>query len=281
MLRNLLIVVLGGLAMLALAEAGLRVYGPYTGLLFGPDPDVELLYLRDIRTVYYSGESGRLVDVQTNEVGVRDAPWLPLGPERRILVVGDSFVEALQVDARERFTERLEATYRRAGLAVRVLNAGIGGQDPPHYLNYMRHFARIAEPHHAVVVLTNADEFSRAGGAFVTAEGRTEFVVDGEQVVERTTRFGPAEQRIKAVREALQGLWIVRIARFGSERLAGFFRETMAPAAAQFASAECPYYLRPDDPALIAAFRTTAHVLRIMQAETGGRLTVLQLPSPT
>lgn len=280
MRRKLSILLFGGLAMLAAAEIGLRIYGPYFGPLVGPDPDVELLFLRDVRTVYYSGENRRLVHVRTNAAGTRDAPWLPLGDGRRILVLGDSYVAALQVEPRERFTERLEAMYRSDGLDVRVLNGGIPGQDPPKYLNYMRHFARIAEPDHVVVMLANVDEFSRVGGAFVTVDGRTEFTVDGERVVERTTPFGPAELRWKAIREAVRGLWLVRVAREGANRMAAFFGSLTAGATAEPAAAACPYYLRPNDPKLIAAFRTTAHVLRTMHAEMGGRLTVLQAPSP-
>jgi hypothetical protein len=280
MRRTLLMLLFGGLGMLAVAEAGLRVYGPYFAPLVGPDPDVELLFLRDMQTVRYSGESGHLVHIRTNESGVRDRAWLPLDGGRRILVLGDSYVAALQVEARERFTERLEAMYRSEGRAVRVLNAGIPGQDPVKYLNYMRRFARIAKPDQVVVTLANVDEFSRAGGAFVSAEGRTEFTVEGDRVVERNTPFDPAELRMKALREMVRGLWLVRVAREGVERLGAFFGALGSGAVPRPGAAQCPYYLQPDNPELLAAFRVTAQVLQMMNTEMGGRLTVLQAPSP-
>lgn len=53
------------------------------------------------------------------------------GPKRarRILVLGDSYVEGAGVSKPERFTAQLEALYRADDLAVEVLNAGACGMD--------------------------------------------------------------------------------------------------------------------------------------------------------
>jgi len=61
----------------------------------------------------------------------------------RILILGDSFTEALQVNAEENFCARLEAMLNgKEGMATRtfeVINAGVSASSPiNYYLNYKR-----------------------------------------------------------------------------------------------------------------------------------------------
>ena len=63
------------------------------------------------------------VSVDVNRQGFRDATWAKeKGSSTRILALGDSFIEALQVEKRQRVTEQL------AGLVkAEVMNAGVSG----------------------------------------------------------------------------------------------------------------------------------------------------------
>jgi len=75
-------------------------------------------------SVCESGRPSATHHVAINALGHRDRPrdYARAPGVRRLLVLGDSFVEALQVDLDETFTARLEQR-----LGIEVLNAGVSG----------------------------------------------------------------------------------------------------------------------------------------------------------
>ena len=115
-------------------EAALRAYGEYAGAttfgeLFMDDPDVGIR-LRPGASIRYTTVEFT-TDIQVNPQGVRDDE--PIGPkapgEKRIVVLGDSLVLSVQVDAARTFCEQLEARLNAAdgGARWRVINAGVQG----------------------------------------------------------------------------------------------------------------------------------------------------------
>ena len=94
------------------------------------DPVVGLIYRPGSKFVYR--EEG-YADVQVNQENVRDVDW-PLdkpADEFRVAVLGDSFVEALQVPIEDRMTEQLAGLLSHdaalAGKKIRVMNFGMSG----------------------------------------------------------------------------------------------------------------------------------------------------------
>src|SRR5690606_14763975 len=85
-----------------------------------------------------------------NPQGIRDDE--PVGPkppdERRVVVLGDSIVFAVQVEHHETFCERLEAhlNTRGDGRRYRVLNAGVQGYGPIESLRFLERIAAEFEP---------------------------------------------------------------------------------------------------------------------------------------
>lgn len=71
----------------------------------------------------------------TDASGYRIAPGpLPTAPSERVLMLGDSFVEALSVEYEDTIPARIQALLEaRLGFSIQVDNAGVGGWDPNQY----------------------------------------------------------------------------------------------------------------------------------------------------
>jgi hypothetical protein len=114
---------------LLLAECALATFHPQ-------DPSVHA-HTRDALTVHpasintYRPQFGRWV--RTNEWGLRDRSHALEKPDGtfRILVLGDSFMEALQVDFEESLPHLLETGLSaRIGHSIEVINGSTGGWAP-------------------------------------------------------------------------------------------------------------------------------------------------------
>lgn len=122
--------------VLALALAtdlvlGLFLIEPDAGTFRAPHPYYHHGFLPDVSTTTRWGE--REYPMHTNSLGFRDGSPRAVALEpagRRILVIGDSFVEGIGVPWEETFTARLA---EELGPAVEVLNAGAVSYSPLLY----------------------------------------------------------------------------------------------------------------------------------------------------
>jgi hypothetical protein len=146
-LLRLTLVVLALLLPLALLEAAFRLAGPFipgnydTGAYLTRHPRYGHYHPAN-----YSGWIKRdeyVVHVQTNAERQR-GPAIPF--ERtpgtfRILVLGDSFVEAVQVAEHERFVDQLRESLNASGGPIRyeVIDGGCGGWGAVQQLLYLQH----------------------------------------------------------------------------------------------------------------------------------------------
>ena len=144
-------------------ECGLRLY--HTGTLRGysgehslrmPDPTrgwvLEPLATSFQRTRDYG------VLVRTNSQGLRDREHeiLPAPGRFRILVLGDSFMEAYQVPLEESLPRRLEA--RLEGRGAEVLNLGVGGYGTAQELLALEHDGLRYRPNLVVLAFYAAND---------------------------------------------------------------------------------------------------------------------------
>src|SRR5438874_12549255 len=131
----LLGLMLSGLLLPLLAlEVALRSLGPIlpgnysTGYYLTTDPVYGRFHVRGFGGWTRAPEYTTYF--RTNQQGLRGPEISPRKPADvlRVLVVGDSFVEAAQVAEEQTFTQRLERSLNSASGAkrVEVLNAGIG-----------------------------------------------------------------------------------------------------------------------------------------------------------
>lgn len=140
-------------AQFVVFEAALRWHGgseasPAFQRLFRPDPYVGHVLAPDVTTRFTTAEFSTTIAI--NPQGIRDDE--PVGPkepgERRIVVLGDSIVFAVQVEHHETFCELLEARLnaRGDGTRYRVLNAGVQGYGPIEALRFLERVAIGFEP---------------------------------------------------------------------------------------------------------------------------------------
>jgi lysophospholipase L1-like esterase len=130
-------------------EAFLRWWGgseaaPVFQQLFMPD-DVIGYRLRPGQSVTFATREFTTA-IATNAQGVRDAADIGPKPpgERRIVVLGDSLVLAVQVPFEATFCQRLQArlnAHAPPGVRYRVINAGVQGYGPVEELLFYREVA--------------------------------------------------------------------------------------------------------------------------------------------
>lgn len=122
----------------AVGEVLVRVIAPQQLIIKRPDiwQPVDTLgwtHRADANTTINTGE--RTARVFTDHDGFRVGRAGRVEGKRRILLLGDSFMEALQVDYEQSLAGLLEAHLtQRLSDTVAVRNTGVGGWDPPQYL---------------------------------------------------------------------------------------------------------------------------------------------------
>lgn len=123
---------------LGAAELAVRIAAPQQLIAFRPDiwrPADTVGYLRNanVRARINTGE--RTVSVFTDAEGFRVGAAGRRDAPLTVLLLGDSFMEALQVEYEESLAGRIEERLAaRVGTAVAVREAGVAGWDPNHYL---------------------------------------------------------------------------------------------------------------------------------------------------
>ena len=135
--RRALLFLLIAALQFAVFEGALRRWGhseaaPSFETLFIPDAAIGYRLRPNARTRFVTAEFDTTIAIDAQ--GVRDdAPIGPKPPgERRIVVLGDSLVLSVQVDAQQTFCRLLEQRLNAGGGIphYRVINAGVQGYGP-------------------------------------------------------------------------------------------------------------------------------------------------------
>ena len=135
---NLLIAGMALGVALGLAELVVRWLAPQQLVLERPDvwqaiDSLGWAHRPGLNTTINTGE--RTVRLMTDRDGFRVGQAGRVAGKKRILLLGDSFVEAMQVEYEQSFAGLLEARLaQRFKYAVAVRNTGVAGWDPPQYL---------------------------------------------------------------------------------------------------------------------------------------------------
>ena len=146
-------------------EAGLRLFGTMESnsafqSLFISDDRIGHRLRPGISVRYSTTEFSN--DLTINGQGVRDdADIGPKGTdERRVLILGDSYVFAVQVPFSHTFGERLEVGLNASDPAQRwrVINGGVQGYGPVEEWLFYRHIASSFEPDIVLIVVSVATD---------------------------------------------------------------------------------------------------------------------------
>ena len=159
-------------AQFGLFEVGLRTWGsseaaPAFQGLFETDAAIGYRLKPHARTRFTTSEF--TADIAVNGAGLRDDE--EIGPkaqdERRIVLLGDSLVLAVQVPFRDTFGELLEQRLNARGSPVRyrVINAGVQGYGPVEEQLYFRSIADTVQPDLVLAVLFVGNDAEEAVGS--------------------------------------------------------------------------------------------------------------------
>lgn len=216
--RRLALLAAIGFGWFGVFEAALRIYGgseaaPAFQQLFMPDPASGHRLRSGATTRFTTAEFSATIAI--NAQGVRDDE--PIGPkpagERRVVVLGDSIVLAVQVDARETFCHLLEQRLnaRGDGTRYRVINAGVQGYGPMEEARFFETVAAQFDPDLVVVTTFVANDAVEAlDRAWRLDDGRSPAVAaqaEAERrlrrIVRRSMVLQIVNQRIEQVTERL------------------------------------------------------------------------------
>ena len=143
-----------------LFETGLRLKGGTEAA-----PEFQRLFTTDPRLSYRlrPGATARFktadfdTQIEINAIGVRDREVGPKRPgERRIVVLGDSLVMAVQVPLGDTFPAQLERRLNRRAEppdAYRVINAGVQGYGPVEEYLFHRYVTSLVDPDLVILAL--------------------------------------------------------------------------------------------------------------------------------
>lgn len=144
---------------IALAELAVRVLTPRSLATSSADRyGLALHYPGITQYLYQFGQ-----EVTINDAGMRDREHALEKPDGtfRILVLGDSFMEAYQVSFEEAFSSLLErALGAEAEGEVEVINAGVSGWGTDDQLRYLTHYGIEYDPDLVLVVMTLHNDVS-------------------------------------------------------------------------------------------------------------------------
>lgn len=196
-------------AQFALFETALRVWGhseaaPAFQAIFMPDPVIGYRLRPNSHTRFVTAEFDTEIDI--NDQGVRDDEHIGPKPpnERRIVVLGDSLVLSVQVDAKETFCRLLQDRLNRDGgpIRYRVINAGVQGYGPVEELLFFREVAKAFQPDLVVSTLFVGNDAEEAVGSAPRLQGTARPLTDvmSESVSNRLRRIVRRSMVLQVIR---------------------------------------------------------------------------------
>ena len=188
---RVLAVVFGlGLAFL-LAEIALRIIGVGYPLLFHPDYYCGSRLLPSTTGVWNEEGHGR---VSVNSLGFRGKEIFPKQPNTfRIAVLGDSFVEALQVDEEQTFVSLLEKQLNQSEVAkdrqFEVINCGVSGYGTAQELLMLQNYVLPLEPDAVLLSVFPENDLWNNSRALAGDETIPYFTIDESDSLVSDTSF--------------------------------------------------------------------------------------------
>ena len=282
----------GLIAAFLISELVTRVFLTNYLPLYTYDANVDSRLRKNLSTARFNDESGVEVTIKSNKWGLRDENWQLDGTGTRILVIGDSFVEAKQVEEEDRFTEFTESYLKELGHDVTVANCGVPGAGPGAYVKLLKYCTEIFQPDINVIAFYSSNDFADSSASF--GDGNLFFrerytVTDGSVV--QYSPVVPTYQRIK---------WtIYRALYMHSEAAAMIHHAVTRIRAANRQAAEdnpdnalnwvtpypigglnsCPTYTNKNDSRMVEAIQISEHLIGEMLSVSSQPLLMIDIPS--
>lgn len=199
-----------------IAELALRGLGVSFASFHRPDDRLGLR-LRENAQGQFTSEG--FAQVRINSAGFRDRERIQQKPPGsfRIAILGDSNVEALQVDYKDTFSALLErhltGCLSLAGRPIEVLNFGVSSYGTAQQLLTFRHVARAYSPDLVVSAGFMGNDIRNNSQELETDKVRPFFVVNGDGLAEDNSFANSAEfkRRTGRLRVFLDKLRVLRV----------------------------------------------------------------------
>ena len=156
---RLVLLLVGVAAPLLLLEAAIRLFGPIlpgnynTGTFLTPHPAYARFHVLGFDGWVKTSEFTSRVSISSLGLRGPERPYATPPGTSRVLVLGDSFVEAAQVQEHEGVVGHLEALLNERGGPVEVLNGGVGGWGQHQQYVFLREEGHRYAPDTVVVQL--------------------------------------------------------------------------------------------------------------------------------
>ena len=277
-LLNSLLVLGSLLAAAALFELALRLIGFSYVAFYRPDEIVGLRLRANVEGRFNDEGSSF---IRTNSAGFRDRERSEAKPPGhfRIAVLGDSYIEAKQVDFEETFPALLEKRLNLCGAfgrrPVEVLNFGVPGYGTAQELLTYRHLASRYAPDLVIVAVFTGNDIRNNSRELEPDKMRPFFTLEGDKLVEdrsfaQTDEYHRRTNRLRASLDYLRVLRIVQAAYFIKERLeasGAALPARTADAAAFEAGIDNDVYIEPRTREWQDAWAVTEHLFAQLDRE--------------
>ena len=200
---RLLLIVISIAAGLVLSEVVMRAFqlgNPrsvvlYNDKIFKLPPHVSLVN-------YYENKNV----VETNNLGFHDRERQATNDNYRILFIGDSFVEARQVDTKNLFTILLENKFSQDGKKIETINGGVPGTGTAYqYVLWKEFFEPSIKVDHLVLCLFMGNDLTDNNPELKLStfgDSDNSFFVDSEgNIIDTRKKVGPLKKTINYVRD--------------------------------------------------------------------------------
>ncbi len=190
-----------------------------------------------------------------------------------ILILGDSFAEGAQVEAKETFVELTERRLRASGAAVSLVNFGVAGYAPVHEFLTYRLKGRALAPRLVVLAFCSGND--------VTLEPEAVFL--SEQLLRSLRGGGQVDPSLAGIRPYAPKEWLrahTRIYPWLVEKY--YLLKRVRESRNGVRSSEGEVFRRPNDPRWERAWSSTSQLLVLLNDQVrrdGGTLVIVVLPT--
>jgi hypothetical protein len=306
--RKILLIFVGLGTGLLLVEVGLRLVG-YSYPEFYTSDARRGYSLRPNMEGWYRKEGEEYVRI--NSLGLRDREHaLPKPPNTfRVAVLGDSYVEALQLPFEQSFCpvleERLRGCRELAGMNVEVINFGVSGYGTAQELITLRNDVWRYSPDLVLLAVTTNNDISDNSPALKKTNQIPYFIWRDERLVEddsflqtrsfrlRNNVLGRAGRWfrdhlrfIQAIQQAAFAIRVIRAERAASKPGENERAQNIPPRSATVADelgVDNLVYREPTDPVWLDAWKVTEALVKTMRNEVearGAKFMVITLTNP-
>ncbi|MDA0833606.1 MAG: SGNH/GDSL hydrolase family protein [Planctomycetota bacterium] len=272
---RVLLLIIGCIFGVLSAEVLLRLLGVSYPLPYQPDDDCGTVLAPDFAGWFT--QEGRAY-VTTNSYGLRDREYsIPKPPETfRIAVLGDSYAEAMQVDASETFWSVMERKLTEnphfKGQTVEVINFGVSGYGTAQELQMLRSRVWQFEPDLVLLAFVTGNDIRNNSQVLEPDNNRPFFMLDNGDL-KLDSSFLQHPDQIKARRTTTR----LKVKAINASRVLQLInhwknhREVPEVNGADHPFAEVGIdvgcYLPPTDPDWTQAWSMTEHLLEAIHAE--------------